>query len=585
MTVYWVVWDAAAEWIVDRLDREGRLPALRRLRAAGARAAARPPAPNCQTPPSLATLFTGTRPAEHGVTGFTVPGGPPGPVEYRRSGFGPEFPHRPPVWRLVAAHGGRTALVHVPWVFDADGAVGPGVDAAVEAYSRRLAGPGVLPVLPGGRYRWPAGPADAEVAVDVEVTADAGRVRLRTGTGTHEIPAGGGWVPVRLGDGTGFWTRLLTGGPAADGAALLARTGTWQVRVAGSDHALVERCAAAEVFAGTGVGSLYRAGRFGPRLAEGGDGSAEEVFVSSLGCVARSFTAAADAVLAGHHADLVVIYLPLTDDVGHELVGWCDRLSAGYRPELAGVLWEQVARCYSWADALLGRVLDRSRADRGSADTVLLSADHGMVGSAHLVHLNEALIQAGMAVAGPDGGLDPRRSAVVYHPANNGTLRVNHDQLPGGVVPRDRAGAALRAAMAALTALTPAAAAADPRVVTGFLDQWGAPLRPDSVGGRDDTAYVVLHDDYQPSAAVDGGAVIRAMPKSAAHVVNTGTSRLHATFAAAGPGIEPGTDLGVVDNTVGARLVLRRLGIDPPGPAPLVAAGAAGRSHRAEAGR
>lgn len=38
MTVYWMVWDAAARWIVDRLEAEGALPAVSELRARGCRA-------------------------------------------------------------------------------------------------------------------------------------------------------------------------------------------------------------------------------------------------------------------------------------------------------------------------------------------------------------------------------------------------------------------------------------------------------------------------------------------------------------------------------------------------------------------
>jgi hypothetical protein len=558
MTVYWVVWDAAAHWIVDRLEREGALPAVRRLRAAGARAAARPPTPNCQTPTCLATLFTGTMPQEHGVTGFTVPGGLADPVEAHRSGFLPGFPARPPVWRLAQAHGRRCAFVHVPWVFDADGAVGPGVDAAIEAYSAQLADSDVLTLLPDARQQWPAG------GEDVEVIPTSGGARLVTRAGIHDLDAGQGWVPVRQREGVGFWARVLTtNGGASDPGPLLVRTGVWSTRVAGANRRLVERLAATTPFAGKGIGSLYRTGRFGPRLVDGGDGSAEEIFVSSLACVYRSFADAVDAVLDDHDADLVVIYLPVTDDVGHEFAGVCDPVSAAYRPDVADAIWAQVRRCYSWVDALLDRVLDRAgvHAGRATADLVVLSADHGIVGSAYLVHLNEALIRAGLVAIGADGQLDPRGSAVVYHPANNGTLRVNHDELPGGLVPKEQSGALLRKAMGALTAIAPPGAplSANQPVVTGFLDKQGRSLPPDSVGEHDDTAYVLLHDDYQPTAAVDGGPVVRPMRKSAAHVVNTGTSRLYATFAVAGAGIAEGVNLGLADNRLGAELVLRHL--------------------------
>jgi hypothetical protein len=560
VTVYWVVWDSAAQWIVDRLDREGALPAVRRLRATGITAAARPPSPNCQTPPSLATLFTGTWSHQHAITGFTVPGGPEDPVECHRSGFGPRLPAQPPVWRRAQALGLRTTFVHTPWVFDADGAVDPGVVAAVEAYSTRICESGILPLAGSPSQEWPAG----DEAVDVSATATG--VRLVTGTGTHDLHPARGWAPVRLTGTAGFWARYLDlpSGPA------VVRTGTWAPRAAGEDTQLVRGLADAEVFAGEGLKSLYRSGRLGPRLADGGDGGAERVFVSSLDCVARSFGAAADVVLPRHRSDLVVIYLPLTDDVGHELVGWCDTASAMYRPDVADAVWGHVRHCYARVDAILSRVLDHAH----DGDTVILGADHGIVGSAYLVALNMPLIKAGLAVAAPGGGLDARRSSVIYHPANNGALRVNHDGLPGGLVPRARAGETLRAAMAALLTIAPPTATGSAHtagappgrpVVTGFMDAAGRQLPPSRVGATDDVAYVVLHDDYQPTAEVDGGPAVRPMAKSAAHVVNTGTDRLHATFAAVGPGLPAGVDLGVVDNTFGAGLVSRLLGFDESG--------------------
>lgn len=553
MTVYWVVWDAAASWIVDRLTADGSLPAVHALRSAGSRAAARPPAPNCQTPPSLATLFTGTWSQEHGVTGFSVPahdtaGG-------HQSGFAARFPARPPVWRTLAERGRSGAFVHAPWVFgDSDtdgtvGAVGPGVDAAIEAYQGRVARHDLFRPVGATTACWPVG----DLPIDIEIAGDSSGATLRANGVVHELTPERDWVAVRLDHTTGFWVRHI-------GDAVV-RTGSWRVRTAGSNEALVRRLAETPVFAGEGLGSLYRKGIFGPRLTEGGNGRAEEMFLSSVDCVVRSFDAAVRMVLAGHRADLVVIYLPWTDDVGHELAGWCDERSAAYRPDVAGRVWELLRRCYREADRLLGQVLRRAT----ERDTVLLSADHGIVGGTHLVHVNELLIRSGLAargVDGVDGGLDLNRSEVVYHPANNGLLVVNHDGLAGGIVPTGQVGQTMRRAMAALVRHGP--------YVTGFLDGHARPVGWHDAGS---TAYLVLANDCQPSAAVDGGAVLRSMPKSGAHVINTGDGRLHATFAAMGPGVPAGADLGVVPNTLGARLVLHHLGA---GPKPDVLAGLGG---------
>lgn len=525
MTVYWVVWDAAARWVVDRLAAEGALPAVSALRARGCRAGARPPAPNCQTPPSLATLFTGTPTAEHGVTGFTVPDRDT--VAGHRSGFAPGLPEVPPVWR---APGVRGAFVHAPWVFDGAGAVSSTVDAAIEAYGNRLARHDALPLTPESTVDWPAG------GHRVEVVTEGDGVRLRAGGAEHVLTEEAGWTPVWITADTGFWVRRRT---TALGPALI-RTGTWTTRVAGANGPLVDALADTPVFAGEGVGRLYRAGLFGPRLADGGDGSAEREFTASVDCVIRSFTGAARAVLAHHRADLVVLYLPWTDDIGHEVVGWCDERSAAHRPDVADRVWDVVRHGYQAADAVLADVLARA----GEDDTVLLCADHGMVGSTHLVHLNQVLVEAGLAVAGPDG-LDHDRSEVIYHPANNGSLHVNR-----ALVAPEAVGAVMGRAMAALRGLGP--------VLRGFLDERGDP-----VTGPGPVVFAVLADDYQPSAVTDGGPAVRPMPKSASHVVNTGDDRLHAVFAAAGPGLPAGTELGVVDNTLAARVVRDALAAIP----------------------
>ncbi|WP_217623639.1 alkaline phosphatase family protein [Streptomyces sp. TRM64462] len=549
MTVYWVVWDAGAHWVVDRLEREGALPAVTRMRTSGTLAAARPPRPNCQTPPSLATLFTGAPPARHGVTGFTVPYGGPGSADHV-SGFDARFPAVPTVWERLGERGLRGAFVHVPWVFGADDLPGGYADAAVEAYSRRIVRHAVyeVPAGPGTRV-WDIGGYAVEVTRQEPdaVRLDSGRARVRQSAGEE-------WRPLDLGGGHGTWVGCVR----VDGRLLLVHTGVWRTRIGGSDPATVERLTRCPPFAGEGVGPLYRQGVFGPRLADGGDGTAEEVFLTSVECVARGFTAAADAVLDTHDADLVIVYLPMTDDVGHELLGWCDPRSGAHRPDVEQAVWAHVRRCYQWSDTVLGRVLDRA----GPEDTVVLGADHGMVGSTHLVHLNDALVRCGLARRTADGALDPERSQVFYHPANNGAL------WPGGAHAGDppRARRAMERAVAALRGLTDDATGLP--VVAAFLE-------PDGPVPDMDTAtapvHVALVDDYQPTAALagDGGPVVRPTPKTGAHVVNTGDSRLHAVHAAVGPGIAPGVRGGVVDNTEPAALVLRHLGLDHSPTTPL----------------
>lgn len=535
MTVYWMVWDAAAHWIVNRMVIEGQLPATTRLRASGLRAAARPPAPNCQTPPSLATMFTGEWPQRHGVTGFRL-ARPDGAVDATSSGFATGSCAVPTVWELAARHGLRTVSVHAPWIFNRDGHALEGVDAGIEAYGRRMARHGghvidQVRTVGIGPFTLRVEPCDGAVRVE----HPAGRLALRPADAWRQLP---------LAPGIGVWLRAAP----VDGELLLLHTGAWQARVDGRDTALVQELRRLPVFAGEGLGSLYRAGRLGRRLAEGGDGSAEDLFLSSVECVSRGFSAAVDAVLAHHRADLVVVYLPTTDDVGHELVGWCDGDAACYRSDVAEAAWKYLTRCYRTADSLLERVLNHAHRQ----DTVVLAADHGIAGSTWQVFPNAVLVEAGLAVAA-DGRLDPERSAVLYHPANDGSVVVNHCGRKSGWVAYSRIPGLLEQAELALRGIVEPfsgrAAVVDFRRATDSRD----------------SAVVHFAQDFQPSAGIpnDGRAVTTAR-KTGAHVTNTGDARLHAVLAAAGPGLTPGLDLGTVDNTFPARLVLQQLGLCHP---------------------
>lgn len=362
MSVVWLVWDAAAAWAVDRLAADGALPALSRLRAAGVHGRCRPPGPNCQ----LATLFTGTGSAEHGITGFDLPARDDEPVDRQRPGFAPGLLRRLTVWQRLLASGGSFASVHAPWVLAADEPPGSGVVAAVEAYSTRLDTSQVLPLPSSGEIGWPA----AGEAVTVVATPGGTTVA----TSTEQVKVGADWAPVRLPGGSGFWVARVR---LADGRPALVRTSSWVRCASGSDAGLVRRFHDGPVFAGEGVKRLYRTGVFGPRLVDGGRRQAEDVFVGSLAAVAASFADAARVVLAGPLPDLTVIYLPYTDDAGHELLGWCDTRSAAYRSDVAGQVWTYLRRVYGWADDVLAAVLERT----GPQDTVVLSDDYQPSGS------------------------------------------------------------------------------------------------------------------------------------------------------------------------------------------------------------
>ena len=105
--------DAGADWIVDRLIEQGRAPAFREIAEQGARAEALIGAMPSVTAAAHATLWTGTWPRTHGVTGNSVARLPYAvhTVLESQSGFGSAALTAEPLWFSVARAGRRVLVL------------------------------------------------------------------------------------------------------------------------------------------------------------------------------------------------------------------------------------------------------------------------------------------------------------------------------------------------------------------------------------------------------------------------------------------------------------------------------------------
>ena len=522
MTVWWFVLDGAGHDIIQRLLAEGCLPHLGSLARCGVMRSVAPSAPSCQTPPGLATLFTGLSPHEHGVTGFFVPGG-----ENRTSpdswsnGFAPGVLRRDPVWVELLRAGQTAAFINVPWVFKPDGTLPQGVWVATEAFSQReereayavLRRPGDRGLLSG---------TEAILGRDGEVTL---RHRDRTRQTIGDV-----WAVSTASDSPGCWFRSVR----LPDATIVARTGRWRDRVGGFDAGLVARVKQATrglPFVGESLGSLFRDGVLGSTLAQGGDGTAESFLLSAAALVTDSVARPLEAVLAGPRPDLVVTYIPTTDDLGHELAVSPDRLEH----------LTTLAVGFRRVDALIGRVLSDTEPD----DTVLVSADHGMAPIRRTFYPNNMLEAAGLATPHPNPqlGADPS-SHVLFHVVGNGLLVA-----PSG-------SEALQAGMAVLSE---ARDDDGQPFVIGWSDDRGRTWRADDPG----PVYarfapgVLPWPDVTPGLPVSGPGL-----RSAAHTVWNEDSTLRAVLLAAGPQLVTSAASRVEDNRGVAGLVRVALGSD-----------------------
>jgi predicted AlkP superfamily phosphohydrolase/phosphomutase len=67
--IVWLILDAAGYEITTRCIRAGVCPSLTSIQEQGYLGPSQAPEPNCETPPALRALFSGSAPAESGIWG------------------------------------------------------------------------------------------------------------------------------------------------------------------------------------------------------------------------------------------------------------------------------------------------------------------------------------------------------------------------------------------------------------------------------------------------------------------------------------------------------------------------------------
>lgn len=552
-----VSFDGVADWIVDRLIDEGKAPALAALAREGARAEAMVSVIPTLTAVAHATLWTGAWPRDHGVVGNSMPRAPAPnhTLLDLRSGFSSEVLRAEPIWVTAARHGRQVLVAQATGGYPF---ARPSLDRLTQfdAYGERLLPAELIDVrLDNEPYAFRIGDTPAELrrhenGVLVRV---GGRQALLSGTDRRLSPA----FPVHVKTQAGYVRALVLDHDLSSGRVLLSRG---EVRaIASTDSELVDDLVAE---AGVPLGEVhvgsYRRGRFGPTLAEGGDGRAERML--------------SDAVLANHEYfeglirfaasrswDLLVLYVSSMDTAGHALVGMLDETMPGHDPARA-------ARAWPVYEHLFRRSVDDYVAElrRRFPDAVLIVvADHGLEGTQRVWYPNAVLREAGLLVE-ERGRPDLSRTKALFLSSHDTGIYLNADRRAQGIVAdADRVAVQKEIVRALLSARDPrdgtplVRSVIDPAIDGEALGIGGA-TAPDVY--FDPAPGYETHADFGASAIASDGPVMGA----GSHGPFPTRRRLHAIFYAAGPGVSPGTRLGVVRAIDVAPTAARLLGIPPP---------------------
>jgi len=593
-----VTLDGAGAGVVADAVARGVMPALGRLRAAGATADGSLTSLPVKTAAGHAAVFTGTWADRSGIAGnrVSVPGGR---VSEEDTGYTSTHLRAEPIWVTAAREGLLASVVSAPQIYpfapyQRERRFGGNFDrnlTLIEGF-QNFEVPEALYTAAELQPRAASGwihelPAHEGQALEVQLTVAGTRVDgllyddpadpvrgldtlylgldkdTQGGVILKPAPAlgmdasafAGLALPLGATDAAAYF-RLFELSPDAT-RIMLYRPSLHPLR-ASKPRIEEPALAATGGFVGGWADRTYGDGDLGPVLWEGGDGTAERRYLETVALSIRQFTRLTDFAMDRTGWDLLVTYLPFPDSSLHAWLGRLDPSLPGHDAALARRLQPFLDQVLGAADAFVGHVADRA----GAETLIAVGADHGMGGADRVVNPNVALRKAGLLAVDARGKIDLARTRAVYFTGNSAFVLINRAGRDGGIVRPEEEDGVRREVAAALTAIR------DPRTgvspVTGIVDPRQANGRDPAMGGPDGgDLYLSLLPGYDLSGDLEGEAVEPMAPKGV-HISNPERPEMLASFVVAGPGVAPGAKLGTIRQIDIAPTLCALLGISPP---------------------
>ena len=582
--------DGASPGAVGDALRRGLMPNLARLRERGATAHGTVAPMPVKTAAAHAALFTGAWSDVNGIAGNSVPR-PGGSILEADPGFPSQHLKAEPIWVTAARQGLPATVVTATQVYPfapflaekrfgghygrnltlMDGFQGQqGPEGVLTAQAlENAARPAELPPhagevkavalglagvrLSGLLYDDPADPAEGFDTLALSGPRNATRLK--------PAPAGAGpsafgqlVLPLPAGDAAVF-LRLFE--LSSDGSRLLLyHTAPSVLRTHPAELQPLLLQATGGFVPGSAAHTTYARGQLGPRLWEGGDGTAEQRFLETMALSARQLGRLTEAAARRTDWSLLVTYLPFPDEFSHHWLGFLAPGLPGHDPALAARLRPFWDRGMALIDEQVGLIEGLA----GPDTIVALAGDHGQAPVHRVARPNAALRAAGLLSVGADGQVDLARTRALYFLPSAGYVLLNKAARPGGVVAPGEEAAVIAAVRRALTSIR------DPRtgerLVLDVLDARSGP-GPFGLGGPNGgDLYLSVAPGTDLEPALDGPPAAEVTPYGA-HILDPARPEMQALFVVAGPGVEPG-DLGVIRHVDVAPTLCELLGLDPP---------------------
>lgn len=486
-----VSWDGAADWVVDRLLTENKLPNVARLARMGVRAEYSTPAFPSKTACGHAALWTGAYGDINGVTGNSVPVLPRAEhtLLETRSGFTSPALLAEPLYVTAAKAGKKVLILSAtqsfppdPWVEKVKAAgVSPDRLTTFDGFESGMVGERVwdgadwgappaglaLPQHDGEAKAFTFKIADAEFTAAVyddpqdptrgfdtvsikQSGANGASAILKPVAAATNIRSFSPRFPVTLrdpqrGDLFGYtYFRLFALDPTT-GRMTLFQRGVNGIR---GTAILAERQDYLNAYGGfhSVPFNAYDSGLLGKTLWQGGDGEAEKRLIEIIRLDVEFLKRGTQYALKRYNPDLTFHYTPMIDSAGHEWMGALDPDSPRYDAQVAAKLMPYYEQVYQLEDEWLGTIIDAA----GKDAAICLVSDHGMAGVGKNFSPNAVFEKAGLLVRTADGKIDLTKTKICAPPWGDYLTVVNGVDWKGGIVTEAERESVLRQATDAL---------------------------------------------------------------------------------------------------------------------------------------
>jgi hypothetical protein len=595
-----VSWDGGADWVLDKLLAEGKLPHLARLARRGVRAEWSTPNFPSKTAPGHAAVWTGAYGDVSGVAANDVPRLPRAAhtLLESRSGYESHSLLAEPLYVTAAKAGRRVVALSGTQLFPFEphlsvlrAARAPlhrfvafsGFESEIErervwaAEDLRPAAGWTAPPRHAGAARellLSVGetavslfifddPADPVRGLDTmlvrrgaKTEATAPSFRLKPAEASTKLDHYSPPVRARKGDLFGnLYLRLFELEPGG-GRMVLYQRATNAVPGTVSRREAEQYLNAYGGFHGDPFWT-YAEGRLGAPLWEGGDGRAERRALELVRLDTEFLKRGTRYAFRRWSPELLTHYTPNSDSAGHAWVGVLDPASPMHDAALAAKLWPFYEEVFRLQDEWLGEIVRLA----GPAAVVCLVSDHGMEGVGKFFSPDAVLERAGLLKVNAEGKIDLTRTRATS--GGDFLVRVNGTDWKGGIVPPAEREEVLRRAAESLLAL------ADPETGRHVVTKV---FRPDEISGlgiggpAGGDLYFDTAPGYMPTSryVADIFRPARRGAGNGEHGFYPHRTKMKAVFFMAGPGVRRNLTVPGVRQIDIAPTLARLLGIPAP---------------------